>query len=409
MKKRYLLIAFVLMFLGIEYSEALVIGNCKVLASFKKYSSLDETKYICKGETFGKSTDDIYYSGQGNVIKINNFNAFYFTNYDDLGITLDITGTNNVSLLHINKGEFGVTGKGTLKFKEDSFVKKVVNGEAVYQIEYKGKAMLDKDKNIYEGTIKEFENNYQELLKYNTLPNEYKESDYVFIHVADYTKMTSVVVTESWISKHIKTNLNTSVENGFGLIQYVENKEELDSKTLEKDNVVLISDKKVDSKYELEVSDLKEKEIGQKVQELLEDLELVGFYDLTVYNGKNEVSMKDGTYTIKIKVNEDVSLYEDLQIIYVNDNGTIEEYIEASLEGEYIVFKTSHLSHYGIIGTQKIDDIGVLVVEKNNVVGDIIKISFLLLISLAFTVVIIFLIIKGNLLPKRKKRKRVRA
>ena len=409
MKKRYLLIALILMFMGIKYSEALVIGDCKVLVSFKKYSSLDETKYVCKGEVFGKSTDDIFYSGQGNIINLNNFNGYYFTNYDDLDITLNITGTNNISLLHINKGNLTITGKGSLKFKEDSFVKKVSNGEAIYQVEYKGKVIVDKNKKIYEGTVKEFENAYLELLSYNKLPDVYNEDDYVFVSVADYKKMTSVVVTESWIKKHIKTSLEIAIENGFGVIRYVDTKNSVDNKTLTKDNVVLISDKEVNSKYELAVNDLKEEEIGQKVQGLLEDLKLVGFYDLAVYNGKKEVSMKNGVYTRKIKLMEDVSLYDDLKIIYVADSGNIEEYIDAYVEDGYIVFNTSHLSHYGIIGTQKAIDVNIETGSNESIVGDILKISILVVISLLAVGVIIFLVIKGNLWPKKKKRRKVRA
>ena len=48
--------------------------------------------------------------------------------------------------------------------------------------------------------------------------------------------------------------------------------------------------------------------------------------------------MKDGKYTIKIKLDNNIDNYENYQIIYVNDDGEIEEYIDGRIEGEYIVF-----------------------------------------------------------------------
>jgi hypothetical protein len=59
--------------------------------------------------------------------------------------------------------------------------------------------------------------------------------------------------------------------------------------------------------------------------------------------------MKNGKYTIKIKLDENSNNYDNYQIIYVNDAGEIEEYIDGYIEDGYIVFETSHLSHYGVI------------------------------------------------------------
>ncbi len=421
MKKRYLVVALLLMFIGIMNTQALTVGSCKVLASFKLSSSLDEEKYICKGSQFGNSNESIYYSGEGNTIVLNNFNGYYFTNWEEYDVIIDIKGNNNISLLHISDSKFKVSGSGSLKFKQNSFVKKVVNGESVYQYIYKDKAVLDNTKKIYEGTTLEFEENYELLSAGNDLPSEFNVEDYKLVQVADYLKMTSVVVTESWIKQHIETDLNILVNDGFGIIEYVKPSEETkqevipkkEENKLETDNVILISEKKLNKKYKLKEENLKEKEVASKVSASITDKDLVSFYDVSVYNGKKEVSMKNGKYIIKIKIDGPKEKYENYQIIYVNDKGEITEYIDGTLEDDYIVFETTHLSQYGVIANPVVEDIAVDIapdiVEKSNVnISNIFKISILLFIVIASVALIGFILIKSDLLNK-KKRKRKRA
>lgn len=421
MKKRYLVVALLILFMGIINAKALTVGDCKVLVSFKLNSSLDEEKYICKDTAYGNSNDDIYYSGEGNTIVLNNLNAYYFTNYNEYEVTLNINGKNNISLLHISDSKIKVTGSGSLKFKQNSFVKKVINGESVYQYVYGSKTILNKDKKIYEGTILEFEENYELLRDDNKLPEELNMDDYTLVQVADYLKMSSVVITESWIGKHIETELSTSINDGYGLIEYVKPKEETkteekvdkkDENKLETDNVILISDKKLDKKYKLKEEDLREKEVASKVSDLITDKDLLSFYDVSVYNGKKEVSMKNGKYIIKIKIDELVDRYENYQIIYVNDDGEIEEYLDGTIEDGFIVFETSHLSQYGVIANQIVEEASVTVNTpniKNNInLGNIFKVSILLIIVVITIALISFILIKSDLL-KNKKRRRKRA
>jgi hypothetical protein len=213
MKKKYLAV-ILLLICSIAKVNALTIDKCEVLASYKLYSSLDEENYICKGKEYGSSTDAIYYSGSGSKIILNNFDAYYFTNWEEYDVTIDINGNNNISMLRLSDSKFSVTGSGSLKFKQNSFVKKVINGEAVYQYVYQGKTIVDNDKKIYEGIIKEFEENYEHLKEVNKLPSEYNLEDYVLVQVVDYTKMMSVTVTEEWIKQHINTNNKFNIKEG---------------------------------------------------------------------------------------------------------------------------------------------------------------------------------------------------
>ena len=421
MKKKYLVVILLLLFSSMLNAKALTIGSCEVLASYKLYSSLDEENYICKGEEYGVSTDAIYYSGKGSTINLNNLDAYYLTNWEEYDVTLNITGKNNISLLHISDSKFKVTGSGSLKFKQNSFVKKVVNGQPVYQYVYNGKTVLNSDKKIYEGMTLEFEENYELLKEINNLPDEYNLEDYVLVQAVDYTKMTSVYVTESWIKQHIDTDFVISLDEGFGIIKYVKATEEekapettgdttkKEENQLETDNVILISEDKVNKKYELKEENLKDQEVATKVADSIEQA-LVSLYDVSVYNGKKLVSMKNGKYTIKIKLDSDIDKYENYQIIYVNDNGEIEEYIDGVIEGDYIVFETSHLSQYGVIANPVIEEteLEITPVKDNSTLVNIFKISILVVFILGAGFLITFLIIKSGLLTD-KKRKRKRA
>ena len=399
------------MLMGRINVKALVYGDCEVLASYKLYSSLDEEQFICKGREFGSGTDPIYYSGEGNVIVLNKADIYYFASGKENNLTLNLINDNNISLLNLNNKQVKVTGKGSLKFKQNSSVKKVVNGLPIYYYSYNDKLILSSDNKIYEGTTLEFEEDYDTLKEVNNLKDQYNIDDFVLTQVVDYTKMTSVTVTESWISSHIMTDLTISLDNGYGVIKYVEPKiEETKSSTLESDNVILISEKKVNSKYKLEVDDLKEEEIAQKVSDSIDKL-LVGLYDVNVYNGKKVVAMKNGSYTVKIKLDDNVDEYEDYQIIYVNDDGEIAEYIDAKIDNGYVTFVTSHLSQYGVIARPVVTSEpveAVSIVTKRVDVGSILKISILVSFIAIALGLIGFILFKSNLLSKRK-RKRKRA
>lgn len=416
MKKRYLAIILLLLICSVVKVNALTIGDCEVLASYKLYSSLDEENYICKGKEYGSSIDAIYYSGSGSNIILNNFNAYYFTNWEEYDVTLDINGNNNISMLRLSDSKFSVTGSGSLKFKQNSFVKKVINGEPVYQYVYKDKTVVDSDKKIYEGIQEEFEENYEHLKEINKLPSEYNLEDYVLVQVVDYTKMTSVTVTEEWIKQHINTDLTIAQEEGFGIIKKEKTVEQKapestgdkENNQLETDNVILITDKTVEKEYELKEENLTNHKVAEKVSESIEK-DLVSLYDVTVYNGNKQVPMKNGQYTMKIKLDGNVDKYENYQIIYVNDNGEIEEYIDGKIEGDYIVFNTSHLSQYGVIASPvvKTEMVNRVEISKfNPVVANIFKISILVIFTLGAACLIGIVYYKNYTLSNKKRKKR---
>ena len=85
------------------------------------------------------------------------------------------------------------------------------------------------------------------------------------------------------------------------------------------------------------------------------------------------VKMKSGTYTIKIKLSDLLKKYNEYLIVYTNDTNEV-ELIPAKVVDEYIVFSTTHLSKYGILGvektTKKLIDLGTTQEIKNPKTAD---------------------------------------
>jgi hypothetical protein len=393
MIKKISAIIALLFLVNVEYTKAMTYSDCHVLAMTKIQSSEDESQYICEGKSFTDA--NINYSGKGTTITIKDLNAYYFHAYEK--ITLEINGNNNISLLHLNNA-ITVTGTGTLKFKEESIVKKTLNGLPVYSYEYNNKYLI-KDSIIYEGTIEQFENDYESLKVENKLKEEFNIEDYNLIQTLDYTNMTSLTIIDTWLEKNIITKLSTKTSNGYGIIEYVEP----DNTKLEDNNVVLISEKEVKEDYKLTVSDLKdEEELTTKINDSIEDSSLIGLYDVTVTNSKKQAVMKKGTYTIKIKIDNPIDDYTDYQVIYVNDEGNIEEYLNAQIEDDYIVFSTNHLSQYGIIAKQKEIVIDQVATTKDPLLY--FKIFTLVITAIIPTGILAIIISKSKKHKPRKKR-----
>lgn len=375
---------------------ALSINDCDVLAIYKKNSSVDLDNYICKNKKYGQKGDDIYYSGKGSSIVLNNFNAYYFRSVAP-SLVLDIQGNNEITLFHLNDSVLDVSGTGSLKFKENSFVKKFESGSAIYNVIYKGKMIVDANKTPYEGTMEDFASDFVKLKEFNKLPDTYKSDDYEFQQVLDYQKMMPVSVSELWLDNHFKTKLSHYVNDGFGIIK---NEEVNKEKILETEEVILESEKKLVSKYKLKVDSVDQESVTKKLAE--NNLSLLSLFDINILDGKKKVSMKDNKYTIKIKLDEEIDDYLDYQVIYVNDDGKVEEYIDATIVDGYITFKTNHLSQYGVVAKrqEKVVEEVLSEVDSSNDSGVIWKVSLLVGIALVFLGFILFVVIKGKKIKK---------
>ena len=89
-----------------------------------------------------------------------------------------------------------------------------------------------------------------------------------------------------------------------------------------------------------------------EVKKELADKNVKYVVDINVLENGNIVKITDTKMKIKVALPEDLKGYKKYEVVYILDN-EIKETIPATIEDGYIVFETSHLSHYGIVATNK--------------------------------------------------------
>jgi hypothetical protein len=84
----------------------------------------------------------------------------------------------------------------------------------------------------------------------------------------------------------------------------------------------------------------------------IKNKELVALYDVSLFKDNVKVQ-PDGKVKVKIKVPEDLKARTGLDIVHIADDGTVTP-MHAVVEGEYLVFITTHFSEYAIVA-QSVD------------------------------------------------------
>lgn len=129
---------------------------------------------------------------------------------------------------------------------------------------------------------------------------------------------------------------------------------------VETDGVKFESNDAFSTEYTLVVTPKSEDEtkaVTTKLTEAYKDnkkvagLKLISLHEINIVDGNDEVvPMENGKYTISIPVAEDLRNFKNYKVIYVNEAGEIQETIDAKLVNGKVVFTTTHLSTYGVIG-----------------------------------------------------------
>ena len=114
-------------------------------------------------------------------------------------------------------------------------------------------------------------------------------------------------------------------------------------------NVSITFDKKFDNEY---VLDIKKVEIKKE----LSDKNVKYLVDINILENGEVVKINDTKMQIKIALPEELKGYKKYEIVYILNN-EIKETIPATVEDGYIVFETTHLSEYGIVVSEKINNI----------------------------------------------------
>ena len=114
-------------------------------------------------------------------------------------------------------------------------------------------------------------------------------------------------------------------------------------------NVSITFDKKFDNEY---VLDIKKVEIKKE----LSDKNVKYLVDINILENGEVVKINDTKMQIKIALPEELKGYKKYEVVYILNN-EIKETIPATVEDGYIVFETTHLSEYGIVAAEKINNI----------------------------------------------------
>ena len=118
---------------------------------------------------------------------------------------------------------------------------------------------------------------------------------------------------------------------------------EIESKSETKGNITF--EKGINKNYTLNIEPV-------EVKKDLSNKNVKYVFDINILNeNKEKVSIKDKVMTIRVKLPTELKNYDKYEVVYIKD-GKIEETINAELDGEYLVFRTTHLSEYGIIATK---------------------------------------------------------
>lgn len=116
--------------------------------------------------------------------------------------------------------------------------------------------------------------------------------------------------------------------------------------------------------FVLVVEEVKEEDTEEVVKEVaekfkdntkVEDVKLLTLYDISVEKNGVVQPMEDGKFKISIEIAEDLQKYDTYKVVYINEVGKVGETLDAKLIDGKIVFETTHLSTYGIVGYNNVE------------------------------------------------------
>lgn len=159
------------------------------------------------------------------------------------------------------------------------------------------------------------------------------------------------------------------------------------------EKVIFESDNALDTDYKLEVIAKSEEEVKKntdKVNEVykenkeVKDVKLIELYDINVTDGIQVVPMENGKFTIAISIPESDQKYDTYKVVYFDESGKLVETLDAKLENGKVVFTTTHLSTYGVVGYNNAD------VQNPKTIDNIAIYGLVLLVSLVGVSLVIF-------------------
>src|SRR5574344_304937 len=118
--------------------------------------------------------------------------------------------------------------------------------------------------------------------------------------------------------------------------------------------VILSTDDKSEINGELTVNPITDTtKTALVIQTAGTDAKPIGIYDISIVKDETPVTVNNTNITIRIKVgSEIIKKYTKFEFVYLN--GENAEKLPATVDGEYLVLKTTHLSEYAVVGIGEI-------------------------------------------------------
>ncbi len=176
--------------------------------------------------------------------------------------------------------------------------------------------------------------------------------------LADDYAIITVSITNSELYSNIDWYINETTSVTFESLNLVV-KGETTSYQDENETIYLVSeDNALLPMYKLVVDEITDEAQIKSVQDLLKSNEtLINLYDINLLDGNNSViKLENGNYLIKVKLTDELKKFENLQIVYVDENGQVAERLDAKIEDGYVTFTTTHLSTYGIVALSEVEN-----------------------------------------------------
>ncbi len=190
-----------------------------------------------------------------------------------------------------------------------------------------------------------------------------------------YVNNTQGNPTTAWAKVNVTVTggtFNTDVAKFVG-DKYVVNKNGntyavVENKVLETNDekVIFESEEAIRNDLSLKVTEKTDDEIKkgtEKVTEAYKDnkkvkeVKLINLYEIDVLNGDGRIEkLEDGKFTIAIAIPESDQKYDNYKVVYFDEEGKLVETLNAKLVDGKVVFTTSHLSTYGVVGYNNVTE-----------------------------------------------------
>ena len=353
------------------------------------------TNLMCSKNTSGDeiSIATFIKNANGDTLTLESDADFYLYGGAEYSSTIVVNGKNHINIL--TDEHFTITGNGSLTIDGLYSSRLAVDedGNQLYYIVYddidgfQHRVVDENGDDVLVVSKEEFEAMYENLKASNPDMAQIALEDLEYFINSQY-EVVPETITEEWIKEHITTEMN---------IIYNENDSITFSNVgsvLDAENVIFESKDILDEKFTLDVTDVTSNATDELKDAIaLDNKVLLLLYDISVVNENNEiVPMENGTFTIKIKLTEEMKEYDTLTAAYILD-GKVVETFDISIDGEYVVFNTTHLSEYAILGENvKTDE----VIENISTGDNILVYVTILGLSVVGTGILLYKIRKEN-------------